>query len=108
MRRLAEREAGVGGGDEEEDDAEGMEGLEKGEDGKEGMSPVEEREIEALVELMEEQERETEARGDGDSQDWDDVFMEVLSQEVAGTGSVQDVSRAPEEIIDGAGDVEMS
>jgi hypothetical protein len=42
------------------------------------MSPTEEKEIEALLELWE---GDVDGNGDGDSQEWDNVFMEVLSQE---------------------------
>jgi hypothetical protein len=50
-----------------------------GGDEQEQMSPTEEKEIEALLELWDGDAAAD--QGDGDSQEWDDVFMEVLSQE---------------------------
>lgn len=48
----------------------------------EEQSPTEEKEIEALVALMEQQDEEQVCEPeDGDSQAWDEVFMEVLSQQ---------------------------
>ena len=46
-------------------------------------SPTEEKEIEALLELMDERDSNAGAEGivEGDSQEWDEVFMEVLSQQ---------------------------
>lgn len=83
---------------DENGEMEGMSGVvadngEGGSGGEEGMSPTEEKEIEALVELWEREQdglgpgkntfgaNAPDEQGDGDSQEWDDIFMEVLSQE---------------------------
>lgn len=93
-------ESGVGGNMldvdfEDEDAREGdpdtmvMSGQVQGED-DEGLSPTEEKEIEALLEMWDDRAGGSAPQaadvgedmvGDGDSQEWDEVFMEVLSQE---------------------------
>ncbi|KPI36577.1 uncharacterized protein AB675_4407 [Cyphellophora attinorum] len=92
--RLLDNGAGVEVEEEEElDENMAMSGVvadaESGVPGKgvgeeEGqMSPTEEKEIEELLELWDGEGNgfADQADGDGDSQEWDEVFMEVLSQE---------------------------
>jgi hypothetical protein len=106
MRERAGLEGGEGM-DMEGGDAEGM--MEEAEEAMETreMSPTEEREIEELVGLLERDEEQMcggagYGDGDGDSQEWDEVFMEVLSQQESQVLS-QNVQGG-----DGGADVDMS
>jgi hypothetical protein len=106
------RRAACEAGDEEVDfslegEGGGWEGFEVRGDGdgevvENAPSPTEEREIEALLELLDDAEPAERGQGigdgDGDSQEWDEVFMMLSQQD-------QPVERP---LLQEDGDVEMS